>query len=163
MQAVEIPGQSHCLPWCQAWCGIVKVRERFICILCSKLSVFHCQKVFSFLPGQKKIQKCTWMVEFRGSRDSGTGRTLCQGEDWLWQVIRECQHRACPPGLFCCKVTPHFSAQNCSPVAGLFPAMEEWRRATQTLRDCWNKNVIDWCGFEFPAMILSKTRNALVL
>lgn len=30
MQAVEIPGQSHCLPWCQAWCGIVKLRDLFV-------------------------------------------------------------------------------------------------------------------------------------
>lgn len=106
--------RRDCLPWCQAGCGILKLRERFICILCSKLSVFCCLKVFSFPPGQKKTWKCTRMVQFRRSGDSCTGRTLCQGEEWLWQAsgsasaesalgapsaarsLLTCQHRTVP-------------------------------------------------------------------
>lgn len=99
-------------------------------------------KSIHFPAKAEKTQKCTCMVEFRGSRDSGTGRTLCQGENWLWQVIRQCQHRVCPLGHFSCKVTPHFPAQNCYLEVALFPTTEEWRGATQTLRDCWNKNVM---------------------
>lgn len=88
--------------------------------------------------GRKRPQKCTWMVEFRRSRDWGRSRTLSRRR--LVVVIRQCQHRVYPRGLFCCKVTPHFSAQNCSLAVAPFPTIEEWRGATQTLRDCWNKN-----------------------
>lgn len=79
-------GQSHCHPQCQVWLGIVKLKEWFICILRGQPSIFCCQKILSFLQGQTK-QEWTWMVDYRGRRDSGTGRTFCEGEGWSWQVI----------------------------------------------------------------------------
>lgn len=51
------------------------------------------------------------------------GAGLCQEEDWLWSSGSA--NTVCPRGLFCCKVTPHFSAQNCSLAVAPFPTIEE--------------------------------------